>query len=94
MNEANYVSSSANTYEEFERARKEKSNNAILEIGGVSASMAGAAYLLNTDIGQSAASRLFKLNILNDYIRYNDTAWSDLAIKRKVTLGDLSLAFA
>ncbi len=86
-----YIASSSTTYREFNKTRDEKRKEAILKIGTVTAAGVGAYAILGTPEGQSAASRLFKLNTLNDYFRLNGNLWTDLQVKKRISLGDLAL---
>ena len=88
---AQYVASSVDTYSEFDKIRSDKRKEAILQVGGVAAAGFGANYFLNTDQGQEIAGRLFKLNTLNDYFRFDGNLWTDLKVKQRITLGDLAL---
>lgn len=92
-NNESYINSSKYTYGEFEKKRIEDRNDAILKIGAAGAGITAAYYLLEAQQVQTAASKLFKLDILKDYIQFNQYNWRELPLNPKVTLGDLTLGF-
>ncbi len=92
-NDVSYINSSKYTYGEFEKKRVEDRNDAILKIGAAGAGITAAHFLLQSQQVQTAASKLFKLDILKDYIQLNQYNWRELPINPKITLGDLTLGF-
>lgn len=92
-NDVSYINSSKYTYGEFEKKRVEDRNEAILKIGAAGLGITAAHYLLQAQQVQTAASKLFKLDILKDYIQLNQYNWRELPVNPKITLGDLTLGF-
>ena len=92
-NDVSYINSSKYTYGELEKKRVEDRNDAILKIGAAGAGITAAHYLLQAQQVQTAASKLFKLDILKDYIQLNQYNWRELPVNPKITLGDLTLGF-
>lgn len=92
-NDVSYINSSKYTYGEFEKKRVEDRNDAILKIGAAGAGITAAHFLLQSQQVQTAASKLFKLDILKDYIQLNQYNWRELPVNPRITLGDLTLGF-
>lgn len=92
-NDVSYINSSKYTYGEFEKKRVEDRNDAILKIGAAGAGITAAHYLLQAQQVQTAAAKLFKLDILKDYIQLNQYNWRELPVNPRITLGDLTLGF-
>ena len=80
-NNESYINSSKYTYGEFEKKRIEDRNDAILKIGAAGAGITAAYYLLEAQQVQTAASKLFKLDILKDYIQFIKIAMKNICQK-------------